>query len=886
MNVQRKALLQSVSWILFASIACILMAQPAAAQECKLETPLNGQRTTTLPNNKIFPIEVGGDPLNILFHWDDLPNDDVSPRDDVPDIVQTLVDQIDTTLGRLDAAGFRKIPGVRKCNKRNVYTVYVYQTGICMTDNGPAECAPGGNGVADAFDFRFSKAQKDAAQIDTISRNIIAHELFHSVQLNYPLSDPQQYLIEGTATLMPDLIDPDLDGTRNDLPVNMTGGDPTCEVVYLQNPWFNLVRRFNERFKDGSNVCSTKLFWRYFLEQVGRNQTEPSVGIDALVELFRLISDQPSGWRINKSDKIIGSGDFDGDGREELLVRSKTHIGLIASTFGRNRILNVTAFGARLGQNGWLLNKGDHLSFIGDFNDDGKDEVIISSRTHIGFIGLDRNQKFQTHNSVLYGAGRFGDGWVPRVTDRILGVADVDGDGSDEVLLKSQTYVGVVGLTPLNETRSVAIRSKNGLNADTLRVLSSSARVGASGDMNGDGHSEFVIKDARGIYALGLGSAGDFVSLASLDWREPIPTPAGGSWSATVQSEIRGVADLGINGFGGRGRDELLIQDRNDFAILGFDEVAGFFVRSTQAVGDRFSDESTYTRDMEIVAVHDMDEAGGAEIVFRRGDEIGVLKPDPATLELTQIGSRSNAEFRRGKLSFARLNGGSAAHIVNQSPTVWRTLAYHKAPGLIEESLAQVGKYLDDLISRMDELVRARTSGQRDFASLWRDFAITLYVKNLNVSSLDPAYYFVDEQSDGYEYHYRIGFTDPPVTRAGMDGNINDIQPYTDSGRKDMKINRWSSQYFRVLKSNNAGQNVLVNVIPERGQGRLSATVVIMEGDQLVQMDRDANPRGGVMLKSYDLAPGQELGLIIAAAYDAPEYVAQITSTLDQGVTD
>lgn len=847
-------------------LASMATARPSMAQDCALERPLNTQRSTVLPNNKLFTINIGDTAMPVLMHWDNLPTTDTNPADGVPDVVTSILDQIETTMNAFDAAGFRQVQGVAKCGQSNVFTVFIYQRVGTNT--------PGGTALGPVFDFRFTQQDRTNGQIDVVSRNTIAHEIFHSIQFEYPISDFQKWLVEGTATLAPDLIDTELDASPIDSPAGVISSAATCEEQLLQTPGLSLVRR-DSSFNDGSNACMSKLFWRYFTEQIGTNLSEPTRGIDALVDLFELTSNRPKGWRIRETDKLIGAGDFDGDGREELLIQSDTHIGLISMTFGRNRILNVTGVGARLGSRGWLLAASDVLSSIGDYNGDGKDEFVITSGSHIGFIGLDSRQRLRTLNSLLLGAGRFGGGWVPNSYDRRMGVADVDGDGLDELLLSNSQYVGLVGLTSRNETRSLAIRAKGGLDSETLRVLAASARVGDTGDLNGDGREEFTIKDLRGIYALGLSPDGNFRALAALDLRESVRDARGRTWRLRSDAGIRGVGPVIGPLFGGpaAARDEIVMQDGNSFAVLAVDTSGRFVLRRAYSVGANFGDGSTYGNGLEIVDVENMDDDSAAEIVIRQGNEVGILKWDPTSPALLQVASLTNANFGIAELSTARLGGGGA-YVLSRSPAFWHTAAYHDTvPGLVQESTSTVGEYVDDLISRMDEMIRAKTGGSRDFNSLWRDFSIALYTKDLNVNSLETPYFFVDEQNDGYKYHYDPVSSGPPVRPVEL------IRWLSDTGRKKRKINRWSADYFRLAATLSGSQRVLVSVIPKRGEGRISATVVITEGNRLVRMDRDANPRGGVMARYYDLAPRQELGLIISAADEAPEYSYRIRST-------
>jgi len=93
------------------------------------------------------------------------------------------------------------------------------------------------------------------------------HELFHNVQLEYDWEE--LWIMEGTARWSVDLVNDGLNrymrnGTRN----------------YLNNMDVDLTLNTNP------HKYETVLFWKYFSEQHTNINTEPNIGVDAILELF------------------------------------------------------------------------------------------------------------------------------------------------------------------------------------------------------------------------------------------------------------------------------------------------------------------------------------------------------------------------------------------------------------------------------------------------------------------------------------------------------------------------------------------------------------------------------------------------------------------------
>ncbi|MCU5037554.1 FG-GAP-like repeat-containing protein [Bacillus thuringiensis] len=100
--------------------------------------------------------------------------------------------------------------------------------------------------------------------------------------------------------------------------------------------------------------------------------------------------------------------DFDGDGKTELLVTSPWGIGILKISGNTLTAPMMAQNGTRFG--GWLLSTVDNrFGPIGDFDGDGKDEILITSPWGIGVLKLAGN----TFNALMIAPNgtRFG-GWL------------------------------------------------------------------------------------------------------------------------------------------------------------------------------------------------------------------------------------------------------------------------------------------------------------------------------------------------------------------------------------------------------------------------------------------------------------------------------------------
>ena len=278
-------------------------------------------------------------------------------------------------------------------------------------------------------------------------------------------------------------------------------------------------------------------------------------------------------WLLNTGDNRFGPvGDFDGDGKDEILVTSPWGIGILKLSGATLTSIMMAANGTRFG--GWLLNTADNrFSPVGDLDGDRRDELIVTSPWGIGMLKL--NGATMSAPMMAPNGTRFG-GWLLNTSDNhVVTLADLDGDGRADIVITSPWGIGVLALSGSTLTAKMMAPNGNRFGGWLLNTLDN--RIVCAADLDGDGRRELFVTSPWGLGVFKL--AGGTFNVPAM---APNGTRFGGWLLNTADNRFDAVSD-----FNGDNRDDLLVTSPWGLGILRFTG-SGFDALTMAANGTRF----------------------------------------------------------------------------------------------------------------------------------------------------------------------------------------------------------------------------------------------------------------------------------------------------------
>jgi hypothetical protein len=218
---------------------------------------------------------------------------------------------------------------------------------------------------------------------------------------------------------------------------------------------------------------------------------------------------QPNGARFgdwlfdSRANQIVGIGDVDGDGRDEIVITSTWGIGVLGALGNTFYSLMLAPNGTRFG--GWLLSTADNrFGPLGDFDGDGRAEILVTSPWGIGILKFSGNAL--SAPMLAPNGTRFG-GWLLNTADNRFGpLGDFDGDGRAEILVTSPWGIGILKFS--GNALSAPAMAPNGTRFGGWLLNTADNSFGPVGDFDGDGRAEIVIRSPWGLGIIGLQSTG------------------------------------------------------------------------------------------------------------------------------------------------------------------------------------------------------------------------------------------------------------------------------------------------------------------------------------------------------------------------------------------
>jgi hypothetical protein len=343
--------------------------------------------------------------------------------------------------------------------------------------------------------------------------------------------------------------------------------------------------------------------------------------VDAADDAFDVLEqvgtdDWMGAWNHGPDDEILGFGDFDGDGREEYLIRSGWGLGIIGrDAAGRQALEGAVTTGAAIGS--WTLATTDEVRAVGDFDGDGRDEWVMTSANRIGVFGIGGTATFllQSHRSM----GQYGGGYYLSSADDTFEVGDFDGDGDDELFITGPH--GRLGILRVGGAWWYSLNVWNGGWVDGWNRAPGN-ELSAVGDFDGDGKAEFVVRSGWGMGVFERSPSNTLSAVviephstvlsALVTYRTP--------WTMASTDRIEAVADLN-----GDGRDDLVLRSDTRWGVLSLDSADALRTRTSYPHGAMTYGGWRLGSDDEIVAVGDFNGYRGDDLLLRSGWGTGIV---------------------------------------------------------------------------------------------------------------------------------------------------------------------------------------------------------------------------------------------------------------------
>jgi hypothetical protein len=208
-------------------------------------------------------------------------------------------------------------------------------------------------------------------------------------------------------------------------------------------------------------------------------------------------------WTYTANDKLVGTGDFNGDGHSDILLTSEWGIGIISNNGGNTwTSLMTKPLDTKFGI--WMYTADNTILSIADFNGDGKQDILIQSENHLGVLTL-KGKTFSvvamaTSNSLL-GGWRYNDAKNDGM-DSIRQVADFNGDKNADILLTSSQGLGILTIKGTKLTSLVA--KKNGSTFGPWILNTDNTFYPGTGDFNKDQTTDLLMTSADGLGVFSL----------------------------------------------------------------------------------------------------------------------------------------------------------------------------------------------------------------------------------------------------------------------------------------------------------------------------------------------------------------------------------------------
>jgi IgA Peptidase M64/FG-GAP-like repeat len=292
--------------------------------------------------------------------------------------------------------------------------------------------------------------------------------------------------------------------------------------------------------------------------------------------VFSVVDIVPGSWQFRPNDKFY-IGDFNGDGKDEAAVYnsidwSMEYLGLLVDN-GNNGLRLVARYDDSMP--GWQFQKTDTFH-IGDFDGDGKDDLYVFNGNDwsIPYLGMLKSAGSGFSLVQRYDANM--PSWEMRPNDRHY-IGDFDGDGKDDLYVFNGNDWSIPYLGMLRSAgASVSMMTRYDANMPSWEMRPNDRHY--IGDFDGDGKDDLYVFNGNdwSIAYLGmLKSSGLNLSMASrYDGNVP-------GWQMRT-NDIHYVGDVN-----GDGKADLFVYNYQDWVV----EYLGIMVSSGNSLNSNWVED-------------------------------------------------------------------------------------------------------------------------------------------------------------------------------------------------------------------------------------------------------------------------------------------------------
>ena len=264
-------------------------------------------------------------------------------------------------------------------------------------------------------------------------------------------------------------------------------------------------------------------------------------------------------------------GDFDGDGKDDVLLRHQDGRWHYYRMDGR-RVLSGS------GEASLTTDLAYQVAGVGDFNGDGRADVLLRNDEGRWY--------FYPMNGRTILSGRGTAALTSDLTYRVAGIGDFDGDGKDDLLLRNEDgrwhYYRMDGRRPLAGSGGASL------------TKDIAYQVAGVGDFNGDGRADVLLRNDEGRWYF-----------YPMNGRTILPGRGVGALTPDLAFRVAGIGDLD-----GDGKDDVLLRHEGGgwhyYRMDGRRPISG-------------SGGASLTRDLawQVAGIGDFDGDGRADVLLR-----------------------------------------------------------------------------------------------------------------------------------------------------------------------------------------------------------------------------------------------------------------------------